>query len=342
MNMNVSAQLAILRKRMSDTRDVYEFAIGAGGQGLLVKCFGFVPDPGTLASLRRSFIDAGSLPAGSEVFNVFVGTQDDLRALLPEEMVSAPGRNVYADDGIRMIFSYEHALFSVYHAATAETFIWLCRDDRFEEKYITHPFVTELSWWAQRHGMLLLHGASVGVDGAGVVISGLSGSGKSTLSMSALLYDMDFVSDDYLLLSNRSGDVMSHHIFSSGYLTESTLRLLPEYEPHVIYKSEARNKYVIDLESFDKYLVSDLHIKAIVVPHIANVSEPSITKTKSGQGLVNLIASSSAQNKEVRNASFFLTFMQMVKDLPVYDMQLSADVRQNAKYLRQWISQFQS
>ncbi|MGN0202278.1 MAG: hypothetical protein ACI399_05165 [Candidatus Cryptobacteroides sp.] len=342
MNTDVSRQLGLFRDRMANAGLVESFAIGAAGQGLLVRCYDFKPDHGTTASLRRSFLDVEDLPEGYEIFNVFTGTQAELGSLLSKEMLDAPGRNVYSDEHIRMIFSYEHALFSVYVSSSSETFIWLCRDERFEEKYITHPFVTELSWWAQRHGMLLLHGASVGVNGDGVVISGLSGSGKSTLSMSALLHDMEFVSDDYLLLGCTDGEVMSHHIFSSGYLTGTTLDLLPEYRSHVIFKSEARNKYVIDLEAYDKHLVPSLHIKAIVVPHIAGVEEPSIAKARSGLGLVNLIASSSAQNKEVKNASFFLKFMQMVKDLPVYDLQLSPDVRLNARFLRQWISQFQS
>lgn len=342
MNLDVSRQLELFRERISNASQVETFAVGVGAEGILVNCFGFVPDPGTFASLRRSIVPVESLPSGYEVFNVFVGTQVELSEILSEDMLKADGRNVYKDDDVQMIFSYEHALLSIYVAATSETFIWLCRDERFEEKYITHPFCTELSWWAQRHAMLLLHGASVGVAGEGVVISGLSGSGKSTLSMSALLYDMDFVSDDYLLLGKDNGEVVSRHIFSSGYLTETTLKLLPEYAEHTIFKSEARNKYVIDLDAYAEHLKPQLKIRAIIVPHIVGAAEPSISRAKAGLGLVNLIASSSAQNKEIRNGNFFLRFMELVKDLPVYDMMLTPDVRLNAKYLRQWISQFQS
>jgi len=341
--IDVSRQLEAFRELIRKSGQPTSFALGiGGGQGLRINCIGFEPDPGMFASLSKSFVDADSLPGGSEVFNVFIGTQEEISVMMSEYMLMADGRNVYKDDDIRMIFSYEHALLSIYVAATSETFIWLCKDDRFKEKHIAHPFCTELSWWAQRHNMLLLHGASVGVEGEGVVISGLSGSGKSTLSMSALLFDMDFVSDDYLLLKKTDGEVCSRHIFSSGYLTESTLRLLPEYEDYVIFKSELRSKYLIDLDAFSRHLVPQLHIRAIVVPHIAGVEEPSISRAKAGPGLVNLIASSSAQNKEIRNGDFFLRFMEMVNGLPIYDMQLSRDIRLNAKYLKQWISRFQS
>lgn len=342
MRIDTGSLLSAFRDRIARSAGKERFALSAGGQGLFVNCFDFEPASGMLASLRRSLVDPDSLPEGSETFNVFLGSHTELEGMLSVEMLQASGRNVYRDDEVQMIFSGEHALLSIYATATDETFIWLCRDERFEEKYITHPFCTELSWWAQRHGMLLLHGASVGVDGEGVVISGLSGSGKSTLSMSALLHDMDFVSDDYLLLARTADGVESRHIFSSGYLTEATLGMLPEYRSHVIFRNAQRNKYVIDLEDFESHLVPSLNVHAIIVPHIAGVAEPSITKAKSGLGLVNFIASSSAQNKEVRNGSFFLRFMELVKDLPVYDMQLTTDVRLNARYLRQWISQFQS
>lgn len=342
MRIDTGRIVSTFRDRISHSSGTECFAFAAGGHGLLVRCVDFKPDPGMFVSLRRSLVDPQMLPGDSETFNVFLGHQTELEELLSEEMLQASGRNVYKDEDVQMIFSYEHALLSIYVSASDETFIWLCQDERFEEKYITHPFCTELSWWAQRHGMLLLHGASVGVEGEGVVISGLSGSGKSTLSMSALLHDMDFVSDDYLLLARTADGVESRHIFSSGYLTEATLGMLPEYRSHVIFRNAQRNKYVIDLEDFESHLVPSLNVHAIIVPHIAGVAEPSITKAKSGLGLVNFIASSSAQNKEVRNGNFFLRFMELVKDLPVYDMQLTTDVRLNARYLRQWISQFQS
>ena len=337
--MDLSPQIEALRDRMRNASSVKTVALAVGDSCIRIGFIGFEPRAEMYASLRRRMCGPAALPADAENFYVFSGSPAELAAFLPEEMTRATGRNVYRDERIRLIFSVEHELFSFYLPETRETFIWTGNDRIASDRFVTHPFFTELSWWAQRHGMLLLHSGAVGWQGRGVVIAGLSGSGKSTLSMTALAEGMDFVSDDYLLLGDGPAGKAARHIYSTGYLTEYTLGLLPEFSDKVIFRKDERNKYLIDLAAFEDRIADEVPVGAVIVPRISGVPEPVLTRSGAGKGLVNLIASSSAQNREVRNPAFFLRFMEMVRDLPVYEMQLSPDLRRNAQFLRQWISQ---
>ncbi len=51
----------------------------------------------------------------------------------------------------------------------------------------------------------VVHGASVGVSGKGVLLCARGGMGKSTLTVFSLLRGFDYVADDYLILSSEAG-----------------------------------------------------------------------------------------------------------------------------------------
>ncbi|MEA2685465.1 MAG: hypothetical protein QOE93_660 [Actinomycetota bacterium] len=71
------------------------------------------------------------------------------------------------------------------------------------------PFRPFVSLWADDESLALLHGATVGADGAAVVLAGGSGSGKSTTALSCLQGGMDFLGDDACLVDAAAGTVSS-------------------------------------------------------------------------------------------------------------------------------------
>lgn len=71
------------------------------------------------------------------------------------------------------------------------------------------PFRSLLSRWADTSGLALMHGSSVAVDGAAVVVAGRSGAGKSTTAMACLAAGMDFLGDDACLVNASTGLVWS-------------------------------------------------------------------------------------------------------------------------------------
>ena len=63
-----------------------------------------------------------------------------------------------------------------------------------------------LSWWFERRGDLVLHGALVGRDGQALLVIGHSGAGKSTVASAAMRLGWQVLSDDLVIVDSGIGD----------------------------------------------------------------------------------------------------------------------------------------
>ncbi|MBN1623156.1 MAG: hypothetical protein JXN10_05950 [Clostridia bacterium] len=297
------------------------------GQFIKLIFVGLAPEAGMLESLRRILTDdAGET---SETFYIWT---DRISNYAPKGCDISDGRWIYQCEGCNMILSLQYGYLKARFDLKKTSFICFDPDIGLPADYISHPFFTELHWWAQRRKMLLVHSASVGIDGKGVLISAPSGKGKSTLALACMLKGMDYVSDDYLLL-NTEGSATARPIYSTGYLTSDSLELLPVLKQHIIVKNSERGKYLIDLTPFESQFVSALPLKAIVFPELCGNSFPSIVPTAPGIAIVQMVSAAANQKRAERNPEFLRTLLNQVKGLPSYKIYLTRDAEANAKVL---------
>ncbi len=330
------------RKMTGSTYTGLEYLLNIDGNTIRVCCKGFEPS-GLMLSSLRDLVQAGE---GGETenrydyesFYCFRKSLTEFMEFLPEDLRKTDGRYVYSGADGRLAFSVEYGFFSLYSAVFRETWIWLCPEMHSLESFISHPLHMELSWWALRKGMSFLHSAAVGYQGKGVLISGAGGSGKSTLSMSALLSGMEFLSDDYLLMKNNP-EPTALRIYSSGYLKEDILEQLPELRDAVFWTGEERKKSLIDLKVLNKggNVVDRLPIHAVILPHIVHADEPLIRRSSDLRRLIPLLASTSYQNRELKNKDVFYGMMRLFRDIPAFDYYLTDDIGWNADYLKGWV-----
>ena len=165
------------------------------GQFIKLIFVGLEPEAGLLASLRRILTDDAC--EKSETFYIWT---DRISNYAPNDCDISDGRWIYQRGGCNMILSLQYGYLKARFDMNGTSYICFDPDIGFPADYISHPFFTELHWWAQRRKMLMVHSASVGLNGKGVLISAPSGKGKSTLALACLLKGMDYVADDYLLL----------------------------------------------------------------------------------------------------------------------------------------------
>jgi hypothetical protein len=288
---------------------------------------GMEPDACLLASLRRVITDeAGET---GETFYIWTGSIADYA---PQSVDMSEGRWVYQRGGWKIILSLQFGYFKARFDLTGTSYICFAPCSAFPPDYISHPFVTELHWWARRHRMLLTHSAAVGAGGQGVLISAPGGKGKSTLALACLLAGMDYVADDYLLL-DEDGPPTARPIYSTGYLNPDSLELLPALKRHIIGENAERGKLLIDLTPFEAQFVPSLTLKAIVFPELCGDSEPSVVPAAPAKPLIQMISSTAKQNREERNPDFFLALLGRTKGLPAYQIRLTRDVEANASAL---------
>lgn len=320
-----------IEQRLSESsapRWIYHIDIE--GQFIKLIFVGLAPEAGLLASLRRILTDDSS--ETSETFYIWT---DRIHNYAPKGCDTSDGRWIYQHGGCNMILSLQYGYLKARFDFKSTSYICFDPDIGFPADYISHPFFTEIHWWAQKRKMLLVHSASVGIDGKGVLITAPSGKGKSTLAFACLLKGMDYVSDDYLLL-NAEGSPTARSIYSTGYLTSESLELLPELKQHIIVQNSKCGKFLIDLTPFEAQFVSPLPLKAIVFPELCGNSLPSIVPTDPGIAIVQMVSAAANQKRAERNPEFLRTLLNQVKGMPSYKIYLTRDMDANAATLEEF------
>ena len=187
--------------------------------------------------------------------------------------------------------------------------------------------------WAQSHNLLVLHAASVGIDGHGVLIVGHGGAGKSTLACSCLAEGYDYISDDYCLLSDAGSRVV-YPIYTDVSLHPDSYEKLPMLKPFEILPMQG------DKPSFavgENRIKSSLPVEAVILPQITDNAEPELTTDTSNKALAQLIFSTNKQLGYFCDTVFVKKLAQRLLGMPVCRFSLTHDLHKNCKYLKKWI-----
>ncbi len=148
---------------------------------------------------------------------------------------------------------------------------WVQSADNLPYWAMASPMRTLMHWWMERRGLQLVHGAAVGVEGEGVLITGKGGLGKSTTALACLDAGMQYVADDFLAV--ELGPIpRAHSLYSTGKLEWSQMAQFPRFAPLArSHGSPDGDKAVLYLyPEFASQLVRSLSLKAILTPAIVD------------------------------------------------------------------------
>lgn len=199
-----------------------------------------------------------------------------------------------------------------------------------------HTLAGLFSRWASEADRIMLHAAAVGCNGKGVLVVGRSGSGKSTFSVSCLLAGLDFVSDDYTLVS-ASGPLCAMPLYTNVAVNPDMYAKLPQLGlPSVTPRATWCNgKLQFQLENHQ--ICQHMEIKAIIMPKISGKPEPAITVSTAGAAMTQMLHSSITQLDRNRDTHLMQQMASRLSGLPVYDMHMSTDLTKNPAFLRRFI-----
>ena len=187
--------------------------------------------------------------------------------------------------------------------------------------------------WGKIDDLLMLHGAVVGAEGRGILIAGRGGAGKSTLSVSCLLAGMDFVGDDYVFLS-AAGEMKAFSLFSVVCLNQDMIDALHPDMP--LLWQYRKNKWAMSAAKYE--LASELPIRAIVVPAIAQADKPEMRPFSSERAITRIAYSSVSQMLGIRDTKLMRTIIDRLTGLPAYEFRQCRDFQKNAEFLRTFIA----
>lgn len=192
------------------------------------------------------------------------------------------------------------------------------------------------SRWASANDLIMIHAAVVGQDEKGVLVAGRSGTGKTTFAASCLAQGLDFISDDYALLS-ATGDLTAMPLYSIVAISPDMFTKFQALEELSIPPRWVRPDGKIQLTIPRDRIAESLAVKAVIIPVIGGESEPSIRQTARGPAMVHMLQSSAAQVFREKDTGLIQQMGRRLADLPVYEMRMSQELEKNPAVLREFI-----
>ena len=180
-----------------------------------------------------------------------------------------------------------------------------------------------LRWLLAPHGLHLVHGAVVGTDRGGVLLVGKAGSGKSTSSLACLDAGMQFVADDYFLLS-ADPEPVAHPLFTVAKADEHSISLLGDIAARSRgAKRDWRGKYRLPVGDL---VVDSMKILAVVLPRRGGrTGSPMLGGAR--EALKETVTSSLSQLPGA-SATTLAALRPAFDRLPCYELEVGPDLQQ--------------
>ncbi len=216
-------------------------------------------------------------------------------------------------------------------------YFWVPDDRTIKEWIYGAPFRIILHWFLQERGIQLVHGASVGIDGTGVLISARGGSGKSTTALGSVLAGFDYIGDDYIALGMEGKTPMAYSLYNSIKFTEKSVQLLPALAPHMPHaQMRSDNKYILFLDQHNFSLTNQLQLKALFIPKIVDRPETTIVPARKVDALVALAPTTILQ-LSLNEQTKFQGLTTLVNSLPCFFLELGHDLNGVTQAIRSFL-----
>jgi hypothetical protein len=195
------------------------------------------------------------------------------------------------------------------------------------------PLRLLLSWVLTGPARHVVHAGAVGAGGRGVLLAGAGGAGKSTLAVTCVEAGMDYIGDDYLLLSSGTPP-RAHALYGTAKLDRHSLGALPGLAPQAGAVCRAGDKAVIDLNALrPDRLCAALAVEAIVVPRLAGGARPALVPI-SGASALRAVAPSTIFQAPDGAAPALDVLADVVRTVPSYELRIDGKADLAADLLR--------
>jgi hypothetical protein len=209
---------------------------------------------------------------------------------------------------------------------------WAASTHRLSGWWRALPLRFLLGWILARPGRHMVHAGAVGVDGRGVLIAGHGRAGKSTLAVGCVEAGMEFVGDDYVLLS--TGDPPRvHAIYGTARLDRRSLARVPDLASGASFTEE--EKAVLNLAALRPARVPEsLSIEAIVIPHFSDAERSQLRRTSGAVTLRALALSTMFQAPSDGGRAMSL-IGEIVRSVSSYELQIGRDLGDAPELLKE-------
>ncbi len=200
------------------------------------------------------------------------------------------------------------------------------------------PLRNFLHWSYQAQGMRLVHAATLGLNGQGVLLAGAGGAGKSGTTLAGILHGLTSVGDDYVALSLDTDAPIAWPVMKLMKQDAVGLaRLGVDPVARSLGEQNWQGKYTFDFDNLvPGARASSLALKAILIPRISNPTRCQIAPAPMRAALYGLLPNNFRQLPGgLREGLTFMT--ALTKRLPAYYLDLSPDPEDIANTVSQFL-----
>jgi hypothetical protein len=242
-----------------------------------------------------------------------------------------------ASDEFAINFSAEHCLLVMYHRPTRRAVYWVPRAENLPYWEMAAPFRTVFHWWSSSFDGQLTHAAVVGKSGRGVLLVGRGGSGKSTTALLSVEAGLDYIGDDYVLLTGDP-EPAAHSLYSSAKMHTAFLgQALPAWRRQVATEIGPEKKSLFFLhETRPEQIRRQLRIAAIVQPQ---VTTRPVAQWQSRRALDALLAAGPSTMYQLPDArQGTLSFLaRLAAGLPTKTLLLGQNLGSGPARIAEWL-----
>jgi hypothetical protein len=229
-------------------------------------------------------------------------------------------------------------------AHNPETSTWYYGVENLEpEEFIRHGhvLVQTFNQILKSRTTALVHGAAVSLNNRGVLFCARGQRGKSTLAVRAMLDGFDYVSDDYLVLGREADGLYAWPIYSIITLSPMMYGdLYNALEAKFVSNNGRKDKYVFNIAGYHDRFVSRCPIHLCMFTQIVPDAEPGVvacTPAGKGRAVTQLVHSTINQMGDRHDIAGIKKLVDLVKDLPFYQINLCRDTEKNLRCLREFL-----
>ncbi len=268
----------------------------------------------------------------------FEGNEPALVTKLAESFPS-DFQQVNLQSGSRMAASWDSLprFFEMYHAESHAGMMFLSQRSLMPGWEWASPLKRILHWMTVQTPYVVVHGASLQFEDAGLLLVGHSGAGKSTTTARALTEGFISAGDDMLLVDVDGSRPTAHALYDAIKVNAAMARDL-SLRGQITWRdveSHGGKKFCKISELAKGSLVSALGLNAILVPQVVDSSASRIVPGVAMDAL-RVLAPSTMNILRGGEQKTLAKLAKITRSLPTYRLELGSNPVQLVDLLRQF------
>lgn len=202
---------------------------------------------------------------------------------------------------------------------------WFANHEKIHWYERAEPLRAAIHWALTDDRRFLTHASAVGDDRGAVLLTGKGGAGKTTATLASVEAGLQFVGDNYVMISLEDESPWAHGLYGNAKLWPQTLERLPALAPLVKSPAvEPGEKLLLDVARHrPDRITAGLPVRTVLVPEVVGAGRTHVVRCSPVDVLLAMGPATIFQLP--RNGRGLSGMAELVRRVPAYKLVLGDD-----------------